>query len=478
MFEIEALPGVLELTAAADAGLIDAMRAAARCEAAIMARRLAAVAELFDRRLHAVDAAERQQWLIDGHEAVAAEVAAALGISRGRAAGAIRVATTLRDRLPKVAAVFADGRIDYRVVSAIVSRTWLVIEDADVAAIDAALAPQAARWGALSHAKVTDLVDRCVAAVDRLARRPARAADEGREVGIGRERHGMVELWGTLRAPDAIALDTRLRALADTVCPRDPRSRMQRRADATGALAAGHTALACLCGREDCAAIGAAPARRDVVITVLTDAAGAPGYVPGFGFLDGQSAAELAKAARTRFVAHPGAASAPEPRYRPSVALAEFVRCRDLTCRFPGCDAPAEVCDLDHTVAWPSGPTHPSNLKLLCRYHHLLKTFHTGLVGWSEVQLPDATVVWTSPTGHTYATTPTGALFFPVLAAPTGTLHLPSPPPRQPGRAVMMPTRARTRTQEQHARITWERNLNATHLAQQPQPPPASSPPF
>jgi hypothetical protein len=30
------------------------------------------------------------------------------------------------------------------------------------------------------------------------------------------------------------------------------------------------------------------------------------------------------------------------------------------------------------------------------------------------------TVIWTAPTGHTYSTTPGGALFFPTLAAPTG----------------------------------------------------------
>ncbi|OOK67130.1 hypothetical protein BZL29_7158 [Mycobacterium kansasii] len=29
-----------------------------------------------------------------------------------------------------------------------------------------------------------------------------------------------------------------------------------------------------------------------------------------------------------------------EPHYRPSAKLAEFIRIRDLTCRFPGCDVP------------------------------------------------------------------------------------------------------------------------------------------
>ena len=40
---------------------------------------------------------------------------------------------------------------------------------------------------------------------------------------------------------------------------------------------------------------------------------------------------------------------APEPGHLPSTKLADFVRCRDLTCRFPGCDEPAEFHDIDHT---------------------------------------------------------------------------------------------------------------------------------
>ncbi|MGV0680767.1 HNH endonuclease, partial [Mycolicibacterium fortuitum] len=39
-----------------------------------------------------------------------------------------------------------------------------------------------------------------------------------------------------------------------------------------------------------------------------------------------------------------GQADNAEPGYRPSMALSEFIRWRDLTCRFPGCDAPAERC--------------------------------------------------------------------------------------------------------------------------------------
>ena len=54
----------------------------------------------------------------------------------------------------------------------------------------------------------------------------------------------------------------------------------------------------------------------------------------------------------------------PEPRYRPSTALDEFVRIRDLTCRFPGCDRPAEYCDLDHTMPWPARADPPGQPRL------------------------------------------------------------------------------------------------------------------
>ncbi len=60
-------------------------------------------------------------------------------------------------------------------------------------------------------------------------------------------------------------------------------------------------------------------------------------------------------------------------------------------------------------MPYPAGATHPSNTKLYCRTHHLIKTFYGGPGGWSEHQLPDGTVVFTAPTGHTYTTEPHGA---------------------------------------------------------------------
>jgi hypothetical protein len=125
---------------------------------------------------------------------------------------------------------------------------------------------------------------------------------------------------------------------------------------------------------------------------------------------------------------------------------------------------------VDHTVPYPLGPTHPSNLKCLCRKHHLLKTFWTG---WHDEQRPDGTVIWTSPTGQTYTTRPGSRLLLPTLCLPTG--ELPTAPSRyqRPGnRGVMMPIRRRTRHQDRVRRIEAERALNATHVAERNQPPP------
>ena len=134
-------------------------------------------------------------------------------------------------------------------------------------------------------------------------------------------------------------------------------------------------------------------------------------------------------------------------------------RCRDLTCRFPGWDRAAIRCDLDHTIPFgEGGPTHASNLKCLCRIHHLLKTFG----GWRDTQLRDGTVIWTSPSGDTYVTTPGSALLFPSLCTPTGALTAPAftVALQSTDRASIVPKRSRTRAQNKAQRIAAERKLN------------------
>ena len=127
----------------ADADLVDAMTSSAREENAACARRLVAIGVLDARR--ARELADCNLWRTDPWEEVAAEVSAALNIGRGRASGLIGYARALRDKLPAVAAVFATGAIDFRMMMTIVSRT-ATVDDEVMGRLDTALARHVARW--------------------------------------------------------------------------------------------------------------------------------------------------------------------------------------------------------------------------------------------------------------------------------------------------------------------------------------------
>lgn len=92
--------------------------------------------------------------------------------------------------------------------------------------------------------------------------------------------------------------------------------------------------------------------------------------------------------------------------------------------------------------------------------------FWTGPTGWRDQQEPDGTVIWTSPTGHTYVTKPFGILFVPQLTVPTGELTLPEWSPTG-DRGLMMPTRRHTRAEDRAYRIQLERSHNEVRLAAQ-----------
>jgi Domain of unknown function (DUF222) len=353
------------------AGLVDEICCFSRVENRAAAAQLAAIGQLFAYRLSRCS--ETQDWAIDTMEAVAAEVAAALRIGQGLAASRLRYARAMRERLPRVAEVFQVGEIDYRAFQTLVYRTDLITDEEVLAAVDAQLAVRVARWPSMTQGRLAGQVDRIVAKADADAVRRRRQRRIDREVWIGDVEGGVSEIHGSLLSPDAHALDQRLNALAATVCEHDPRSREQRRADALGALAAGADRLGCRCGRSACAA-GKRPAAGPVVIHVIAEPATLDGRasVPASelgadGLIPADLLQELAASAKRVPLIHPGDAS-PEPGYVPSKALAEFVRCRDLTCRWPGCDRPAVHCDLDHTIPYAQGgPTHAGNLKCYCR---------------------------------------------------------------------------------------------------------------
>ena len=542
----------------------------ARVEAAATARRLAAMVVLLDQAYAADGSADREQWYLDNWGAVSAEIGAEQNITQGAAAHQLLIATALRDRLPEVASLFADGLVSFRVVSAITTRTALVRDRGAQRAVDKAFAEVLRDWAPMSEDKLNNAIDAIVAEHDPHGVYRTKLTAKGRNVQFDYDGSGMATMFGTLFATDGKAVEKRLNLLARTVCPGDPRTVEQRRADSFHSVLRGLDYLPCLCGSDDCPGPAAAPAGDRVVFVVVNDdtlddasaaadaqdaaldgepeplfdkplaeittwdelggntngggedrntsngegahadaqnfedgvdakdraespdesasvrgssdqgvddarrSGGAgprsnrgspatrPGAIIGGPFLPGALARRFALTAKVRKILHPGD-SPPEPRYTPSKGLAEFVRCRDLTCRFPGCSQPATETDIDHTIAWPIGPTCASNLKCLCRRHHLLKTFWGGPTGWRDRQLPDGTIVWTSPHGRTYVTEPGSKLLFPSLCLPTAPVRITDEartkaPQHNPG--LTMPRRQRTRARGRAQRITDERRLN------------------
>jgi hypothetical protein len=568
----------------------------ARVEAAATARRLAAMVVLLDSAYAADGSADREQWYLDNWGAVAAEIGAEQNITQGAASHQLLIATALRDRLPRVAALFADGLVSYRVVSAITARTALVRDRDAQKAVDKAFANVLTGWAPMSEDKLNTAIDAIVAEHDPHGVYRTKLAAKGRNIQFDYDGSGMATMFGTLFATDAKAYEKRLNVLARTVCPGDPRTVEQRRADAVHSITHGLDYLPCLCGSDDCPGPTTPPKGNAVVYVVVnedtlddtTDAAKAqdatldgdpgplfdkplseittwdelggnanddargieadvanghdagagsaddsqgnnpkadtadetgaeesdeqekgrhprfanrgaavdsdasghapndaprsneagsdnhrespatrPGAILGGPFLPGSLARRFALTAKIRKVCHPGD-SPPEPRYTPSRRLAEFVRCRDLTCRFPGCSEPATHADIDHTIAWPIGPTCASNLKCLCRRHHLLKTFWGGPNGWRDRQLPDGTIIWTSPHGRTFTTEPGSKLLFPSLCTPTAPVTITDEArtkASQHNPGLTMPRRQRTRAQDRAQRITDDRRLNEEEAA-------------
>ncbi|KAA0096730.1 DUF222 domain-containing protein [Mycolicibacterium sp. P1-18] len=453
--------------------LLQRVCSAARAEACAAAERLVAIGELVSLRL-AEDAGATDLWVVDATDAVTLEVAAALGISRGLAASHVRYAHALRFALPRLGRAFIAGDVDEAVFRACVFRTGLIVDDATLAMVDAELAVTAPRWGTCSRSQLAARVDRVVAKVDLDAVRRRRDRVAGRNVVVGDVDNGLAEITAVVNAPDGHAFDERITALARTVCDADGRTTAQRRSDAVGVLTAGGDRLGCRCGHADCPAAGEVASA--VVIHVIAEQAtvDGTGTVPaamiGFeGLIPAEMVAELAKSARLRPLVHPVHAP-PECGYVPSRGLADYVRCRDLTCRFPGCDAPATRSDLDHTIPHGrGGPTQASNLKCLCRFHHLVKTFW----GWRDEQLPDGTVIWTSPAGDRYVTHPGSAIVFPRLRAPTAPMALDARDraPNGSDRTAKMPRRRRTRAHQRAHDILAERRAN--HRARTTPPVPA-----
>jgi hypothetical protein len=217
---------------------------------------------------------------------------------------------------------------------------------------------------------------------------------------------GMAWVTVSCAGEHATAIRARIDAITKVRAAGDERTRPQRAADAAVALLLGIDDPATRPAAGDLGAVRAVVHLTVPALTLL-------GHGDRAATLDGEpidvdtATALTAHAPRLRRLLTDPETGA-TVRYgrttrRVPADLAGLVRDRDGTCRFPGCNAPAERSDLDHTHAWEhGGATDHDNLACLCRKHHRLK-HHTG---WRVHQDHDGVVRWRSPSGRTLTTYP------------------------------------------------------------------------
>ena len=105
-------------------------------------------------------------------------------------------------------------------------------------------------------------------------------------------------------------------------------------------------------------------------------------YLPGFGWASAEALETLRDlldndndGSAARVVDLDDVADSEVGGYSPTPRMAAYVHARDGTCIYPGCQRPAESCQLDHRIPYgEGGPTTPENLFALCQKHHNQKT--------------------------------------------------------------------------------------------------------
>jgi hypothetical protein len=332
-------------------------------------------------------------------EFAADEIAPALRISRHAAAAQLALAVQLASSLPRTLAAMARGDID-------LSRARVLCDV--TSGVSAAHASQVEervldRARIQTASQLRQSARRAVLSVDPDgAERRHNEARLQRSVRLLPCENGMAELRAYLPAAHATAILRRIDAISlQSRVSGDARTADQRRTDTFTDLLLGARP-------SDVAGRIATQVQVTVAASTLRGADQRPGELAGYGPIPAGLARELATAGDVtwrRLVTDPVTGSLLDygrTTYRPPAALADHVRARDATCRFPGCRHPARGCDLDHSVPYPVGPTSASNLGALCRHHHRLK--HE--TQWTVRQHDGDTFTWVSPTGRKYQTTP------------------------------------------------------------------------
>ncbi|MGA0866558.1 MAG: DUF222 domain-containing protein [Candidatus Nanopelagicaceae bacterium] len=372
------------------------------------------------------------------------EIAAALRVAPATAQMKLDAARMLANHLPATAEALASGEISPAHATVIARETER--------AVRAGLNPESIREienRAVAHAELHtpgQVANKVKALIAKTSpeefEEAVEAAIEQRKVDFYPESDGMTTVVALLPAADAIALRNVLDAMAQMSLQNEKtgshqgssnstsdnqaseksdiselsngaetskvrvtrkefaRSMDNRRADALAEIAS--KALA------DLAAFYK-PQRKAVTVNITMDLPTAlglaenPAMLSDYGPIPASIARELAADGKwRRFVVDPVSGALMDygrETYEPPQVLREFLLARDRICRFPGCRRPGHLTDIDHSQSWESGgETNPTNLGLLCRRHHRMKTHG----GWKIESNADGSCTWTSPQGKVH----------------------------------------------------------------------------
>ncbi len=330
-------------------------------------------------------------------EAAAAEIRAALRLTRRASDTELAFAVELQQRLPRVWEALVAGSIDVRRARTIAYGTTHL----SVAVAQDVVERIITHASHLTTGQLRARIDRIAIEADpEAAQQRYDTAINDRRIVTEATPSGTANLLGLELPPHRVtAISRRINHLARSLNTKDEtRSIDQLRADVY---------LDLLGGKDYANKTGGGVELRIDLDTLagLTEHPGElAGYGPVIADIARKVAAEQDNAQWRWSITDPATGQAlydGTTRRRPTTSQRRTVETRHPTCIFPGCRMPAIDCDLDHTPRWADGgETTLDNLTPLCRHDHRIR--HQA--GWTHQPLPNGDHQWTTKLGHTYTT--------------------------------------------------------------------------
>jgi hypothetical protein len=378
---------------------VELLKARARLRSHIDAELMADMVAVLDAEAMAL---ESELPVEEVHEAAAAEIQAALHLTRRAAERRLDFASTLVTDYPQVWKILQAGLIDLPRAGVIVDQTSHLDSETRDKVVEVALERAPSQTTGLLAARIRRLaiwVD-----PDTARERYQQGLEERRVVSDAND-DGTANLIGLqLSATETQTAMRKINRIAQQLkSVGDPRNIDQIRADVFLDLIRGHDQQT----GPDRAVVDI-----QVDLTTLLELDDKPGEIPGWGpvisdiarqTVDGQRDSEWRYTVTDE---NGNLVDNGTTRRRPTTRQRRTVQSRAPTCVFPGCRMPALDCDIDHNQPWAEhGQTEEDNLGPLCRRHHVIRHH-----GWTIIQTQPGIYQLTSPLGQTYTSQPRSPL--------------------------------------------------------------------